>query len=85
MPEQYPPELDDFVQAQLATGDYRTEGELLLDALWAFRELKLRHQVLLGDLRQAIAQADGGQLHPLDTEVTKAEARRRLPTKTPSG
>ncbi|MGD9721059.1 MAG: type II toxin-antitoxin system ParD family antitoxin [Pirellulales bacterium] len=77
MPTQFTPEIDAFVQAQLAAGHYQTEQEVVLDALRAFRELSLRHQSLLDDVRNAIAQADAGQLHPLDTEKTKIEARRR--------
>jgi putative addiction module CopG family antidote len=78
MLDQFPPEINDFVKAQIAAGAYRSEDELVLDALRAFRELKLRHEALLDEVQQATAQADCGELHPLDTEATKAEARRRL-------
>jgi hypothetical protein len=43
----------------------------------SFRALKLRQQRLLNYVRKAIAQATAGQLFPLNTEATKAEARRR--------
>jgi len=85
VPQQFPPEINDFVQAQLAAGDYHSQEELVLDALRAFRELKLRYQGLLDEVQKAASQADRGELRPLDTEATKAEARRRMSAKTPSG
>jgi Arc/MetJ-type ribon-helix-helix transcriptional regulator len=78
MAEHFTQEIQEFVNAQLAAGHYHNEQEIVIDALRTFRELKLRHQQLLDDVRNAIAQADAGHLHPLDTEATKAEARRRL-------
>ena len=85
MPEQFPPEINEFVQAELAAGDYRSQDELVLDALRAFRELKLRHQGLLDEVRKATSQAERGELRPLDTDATKAEARRQMSAKTSSG
>lgn len=78
MPEPLPPEIQEFVLTQLATGDYRSEEDLVVEPLRAFRELKLRHQALLDELQDPISQAERGETHPLDTEATKAEARRRL-------
>lgn len=74
MHDHFPADIQDFVQAQLATGDYASEDDLVLHALRAFRELKTRHDALIDDLRKA----DQGPRHPLDTEATKAEARRRM-------
>lgn len=78
----FPPDIGHFVQSELAAGNYRNESELVLEALKAFRELKLRYRCLLDDVREAIAQADRDELHELNTEATKSEARRRFADKT---
>ena len=77
MPKTFPPELEQFVQQELANGDYQTEEELVIDALKVFRELKRRHEQLRADVQRSIEQAERGEVHPLDTDATKAAARRR--------
>ena len=38
MPYQFPPDLDKLVREQMATGDYRSEDDVLRDALIALEE-----------------------------------------------
>jgi putative addiction module CopG family antidote len=78
MPKTYPPDLEQFVQQELANGRYQSEDELLIDALSVFREMKQRHAALCRDVQRSIEQADRGESSPLDTEATIAEGRRRL-------
>ncbi|MEX2287027.1 MAG: type II toxin-antitoxin system ParD family antitoxin [Planctomycetaceae bacterium] len=78
MPHAYPPDLAQFVRREMAKGDYETENDLVVDALRVLRELKTRHQHLRAELQVAIAQADRGEVVPLDTDATKKEGRRRL-------
>jgi Arc/MetJ-type ribon-helix-helix transcriptional regulator len=74
----YPPEIEEFVQQELATGEYRGEGDLINQALSVYRELKLRHDLLRADVAHAISQADSGDVAPLDIEAIKSELMEEL-------
>lgn len=74
----YPPDLQQFVDHELASGQYRDESEVLIQALRVYREFKTRHESLRQDVGRSLEQAERGETAPLDTEATKAEARRRL-------
>ena len=78
MPNTFPPEIEQFVQQELAGHVYKSRDDLVVDAVRVLRELKLRHQKLKDDVQQAIAQADRGEVKVLDSSATKAEARKRL-------
>jgi len=65
------------VQAEISSGRYASEEALVRDAVRAFRELSLRHQSLVAGVQQSVAEADRGEVTPLDTAATKAEARRQ--------
>ena len=74
----YPPAIEEFVQQELASGEYRSEADLINQALSVYRELKLRHQILRADVARAITQADSGDVAPLDIEAIKAELMEEL-------
>jgi len=78
MGKTYPPELKQFVDQELASGQYEDESALIAEALRVFQELKTRHQELRSDVERSIAQADRGEVTPMDSEATKGEARRRF-------
>ena len=69
----YPPELDEFVKQELARGSFGSEEELVLNAVSALREMKLRHEQLRCDVQEAIEQADRGDVASLDIDAIKAE------------
>ncbi|MFQ5424072.1 MAG: type II toxin-antitoxin system ParD family antitoxin [Phycisphaerae bacterium] len=73
-----PPELEQYVQQELARGEYGSEGELIADAVRVLRELKNRHERLRRDVETAIAQGERGESRPLDCAAIKAEGRMRL-------
>ncbi len=74
----YPPDLQQFMDHELASGEYRDESEVLIRALRVYREFKTRHESLRQDVERSIEQAERGEVAPLDTEATKAEAQGRL-------
>ena len=74
----YPPDLQQFMDQELASGEYQDESEVLIRALRVYREFKTRHESLRQDVIRSIEQAERGEVAPMDTEATKAEARRRL-------
>ena len=78
MPKTYPPELEQFVQQELANGKYHNEDELLVAALTVYREMKQRHEELRRDVHQAIAEADRGEAKELDIEEVIARGTKRL-------
>lgn len=82
MSQTYPPEIRDFVDEELQRGRYADEGELVVAALRAYRELQVRHDALHSEVERSIAQAERGEIAVLDTEATKAEARRRFMQET---
>ena len=73
----FPPDIERFVQQELAGGEYSSREDLIVDALRVLRQVKTRHTELRDKVRHSIAQAERGEMMPLDTERTKAEARRR--------
>jgi len=78
MSETFPPDLEQFVRQELASHEYPSREDLVVDAVRVLREVKARHEELRGRVQHSIAQAERGDARPLDTEATKAEARRRL-------
>lgn len=77
MSKTYPPELQEFVQHELATGLFRSEDELLVAALTVYRDLKHRHEELRRDVRRSLDQAERGEAQPMDIDAILAEAHRR--------
>jgi antitoxin ParD1/3/4 len=75
----YPPELEDFVQDELASGRHASEGELMLHALQVYRELKVRHDELRAAVEVAIAQSARGE----STDWNADEFLARMRSKTP--
>ena len=74
----YSPDLQQFVQDQLATGEFRDEEDLMQQALTVYRELRTRHDTLRADIESAIAQANRGEVAPLDIDAIKAELTNEL-------
>ena len=67
----FPPELDRLVRQKLATGEYGSEDEVLLDAM---RALQDRDQTIMA-IREGIADMEAGRTRPL--EEVDAEIRDR--------
>jgi putative addiction module CopG family antidote len=73
-----PSDLQQFVDEELATGGYKSESELVIQALRVYRELKTRHDALRRDVELSVQQAERGEISLLDTAATKRAARARL-------
>ena len=74
----YPPKLDQVVKQELASGAFRSEEELVINALSAFREMRLRHDQLHHDVQEAIGQARRGDIAPLDIDAIKSELMNEI-------
>jgi len=73
-----PAEIEAFVRDQIAVGAAVDEGAVVLTALELYRRMKSNHESLKTLVQESLEEAERGELQALDTEATKAEARRRL-------
>jgi len=64
-----PPDLEQFVHDQLATGKYLSSSDVLCDAVRLLRERELRREVLQREIDRGITQLDSGEFVELDSEV----------------
>jgi len=78
MLQQLPPDLEQRVRAQMASGQFETEEDVLREALDTLE----RRQRGLEELRQMVREADddiaAGRVGPFDAEETKRSVRQRL-------
>ena len=78
MNSSFPPDVQAFVADSVASGEYQSEDDVVVDAVRALRELKRRHSTLRQDVQQAIAEMDAGLGEPWDAGVLKDELSRQL-------
>lgn len=71
-------DLDTYISAKVASGEFRSEDEFLREAALVYRELEERYRNLRTTIQDRIRQAESGDIAPLDVESIKAEGRRRL-------
>ena len=57
----FPPDLQQFVQEEVASGHYRSEDELVLEAVRYYRESNVRLQRLREEIRTSLEQLDRGE------------------------
>jgi putative addiction module CopG family antidote len=67
-----PPELGQFVQQQLASGRYRSEDELLVDAVRVLRDVDVRQQQFHEDVRLAVEQLERGEGREYDLQQLRS-------------
>jgi putative addiction module CopG family antidote len=71
-------DIDQYVQEKIASGEFSSREEFAHEAFRVYRELEAQHAELRAEVARRIAQADCGQVGPLELDVVKAEGRRRL-------
>ena len=77
MTVELPADVEAFVRAEVERGTAPNEADFLAKAVELYRELKGKHESLRARVQESVAQAERGEIAPLDTNATKAEARRR--------
>ena len=74
-------QLEVLVRRKVRSGLYRSSSEVIREALRLLEERERMRLLGVKDLRRqlavGLAQADRGEVSPLDAEALKAEARRR--------
>ena len=78
MSHELPPDLEERIKAQIETGQFETEEDVLREALNTLE----KRQRGLQELRQMVREADddiaAGRVGPFDAEETKRAVRQRL-------
>ena len=78
MKHAYPPDVLQFVQRSLETGEYASEDDVVVAGMRALRDVKQRHQSLRDDIQAALAELDVGQGEPWEVDGIKAELVAQL-------
>jgi len=85
-------EFESYVAKKVESGLYHSASEVIRDGLRLMKERDEMHQTRLAELRRDIAvgvdQADRGEVHPFNEEVTarvKARGRKRVSAQNGSG
>lgn len=73
MKHAYPPDIEQFVQDAVQTGEYASEDDVVFAAVRALREIKRKHQSLRDDVRAAIDEIEHSQGEPWDVDKLKDE------------
>ena len=72
-----PADVEAFVRAEVERGTAPNEADFLVRTVELYRELTAKHENLRARVQKSVAQAERGEIAPLDTNATKAEGRRR--------
>ena len=62
----------------MATGNYGSEDELLIEAIHALDEVRSRHDQLRAEIQARLSKTGKGNSEPFDLEAFKEEAMIRL-------
>lgn len=77
-----PPDLEEFVSGQIASGAFATQGEIVREALMLLRDRQRLRELRLQDLRKAVQigleQCERGETGEWNVEEVKAEVRAKL-------
>ena len=71
-------ELQTLIQQEIASGQYGSQDEVLVQAMRLLRDRREKLDRLRQEIEPALARLDRGEGIPLDMEAIKAEARQRL-------
>jgi len=76
-----PPDLQQFVQDQLATGKYASASEVVSDAVRMMRERESRLQALRSDIELGIKQLDDGDFFEIQSDSALQEFFKGIATR----
>jgi Arc/MetJ-type ribon-helix-helix transcriptional regulator len=74
----FPPELDRLVREELATGEYASEDDLLLEAMNVLRD---RGEAIVG-IKEGLADLDSGRTRPLGVVDDELRKKHNIPRNT---
>lgn len=77
-----PPDLEEFVSGQIASGAFATQGEIVREALMLLRDRQRLRELRLQDSRREVQlgleQSARGESCEWDVEKMKAEVRKKF-------
>ena len=66
-------DIEDYVREKIATGEFSSREELVIEAIRVYRELEAGHAQLKSEVQKRIEQADRGEVGPLNIDEIKRE------------
>lgn len=73
-----PPDLERFVEQQLAGGEYASENEILAEGLRLLRQQKTRRDQLRAEIQIGLDELNRGEGEPLDMDRVREKVAQRL-------
>jgi putative addiction module CopG family antidote len=64
-----PPDVEQFVQAQLATGKYESASDVVSDAVRVMRERQTRLEILRKEIEAGISDLDSGKSIKIESDA----------------
>lgn len=74
-----PPDLQDFIDAKLASGSFQSVDEIAFAAMRALRDKEERHAQLKRDIADAQAEIAAGLVEDWEVDSIKRELRAEFP------
>jgi putative addiction module CopG family antidote len=78
MPYHFPPDIEERVRAQLESGRFETEDDVLREAIDTLEKRQCGLRELQDMVRQADEDIASGRVGPFDADETKVAVRKRL-------
>jgi antitoxin ParD1/3/4 len=64
-----PPDVEQFVQAQLAAGKYESASQVVSDAVRVLRDRQTRLELLRAEIERGIKQLDAGEFIEIESDT----------------
>ncbi len=77
----YPPDLENYVQQKIASGEFQSVEEFAIVAARLYREMESREAELKAQIDAAIAEVEAGNCAPMDFDELTAELMAELEKK----
>jgi antitoxin ParD1/3/4 len=78
MDYQFPPDIEQRIKAQLDTGQFQSEDDVLREAIDTLEKRQFGLKELQAMVAEADAEIAAGRVGPFDAEETKRAVRERL-------
>jgi len=73
-----PPQLEEIIQQELASGKYESEDQVIAEALHLLQKRECKLNALREEIQVGIKQLDNGEGDPLDMASIKEEISKKL-------
>lgn len=78
LPTSWPEEIQQFVNAEVASGHYPAAEDVIVDALRCLRDVRQQREEFATRLALSIEQANRGEAKPLDIDALMQRVEARL-------